>query len=269
MTRDPRRTTRAHESQFISPRLTSLGAANEGASLRIFSLIRATRRSRSVLTRPTKGGCVKIRRQKSDERCAFRPGSVMTGQRNIAVSRHEAHGGRFSPCVSLPPVRMYIQGYRRRYTPRLTNCLCLSPAIFSPGYCFARRATDRRSERAGLSRRASITQHQQQRQPARNITAAFPWRIYPVVVPYHEISRTIRMLALAIPASSPPVVPLLVVVCPGDRRPDPTYRSCSSCRCRARERLSAGNLVVRLINGAWNLAHRDHSLSETSATMRI
>lgn len=111
---------------------------------------------------------------------------------------------------------VYIQGYRRGATrhTRLTNCLCLSPAIFSPGYYFAERdrpnertnertskrvskqaseRTNEVNERSRESRRGAAATRQHQ-QPARNITAAFPWRIYPV--PCYEISRTIALAVL-------------------------------------------------------------------------
>lgn len=58
---------------------------------------------------------------------------------------------RFVPL--LKSSRVYPRIPTRRYTARrearLTNCLCLSPAIFSPGYCFAEcdRPTDRPNER--------------------------------------------------------------------------------------------------------------------------
>jgi len=61
-------------------------------------------------------------------------------------------------------VCMYIQGYRRGATrTRLTNCLCLSPAIFSPGYCFAEcdRPTDRTNERAADGRTDGVNEPRQ------------------------------------------------------------------------------------------------------------
>lgn len=97
-------------------------------------------------------------------------------------------------------VCMYIQGYRRGATrTRLTNCLCLSPAIFSPGYCFAEcdRPTDRPNERTssgrtdGRSERAAAARQHQQ--PARNITRPRSHGVYPPGPMLREISRTIRM----------------------------------------------------------------------------
>lgn len=72
---------------------------------------------------------------------------------------------RFVPL--LKSSRVYPRIPTRRYTARrearLTNCLCLSPAIFSPGYCFAEcdRPTVRTNERTdGVNeprQRASIS----------------------------------------------------------------------------------------------------------------
>lgn len=100
-------------------------------------------------------------------------------------------------CRSSSRVCMYIQGYRRGATrTRLTNCLCLSPAIFSPGYCFAEcdRPTERTSSGRTDGRTDGVERAAAAHQPARNITRPRSHGVYPLGPMLREISRTIRML---------------------------------------------------------------------------